>query len=259
MAQLLLLPDPRPLDQQLGPDFFRTAPRHPGVYLMRDAAGQTLYVGKAKDLRQRLNNYRVANPDRMPRRHLRLVRDVTRIDLQLCETEVHALEQEAHLLRHLRPKYNRAGTWPGKPRFLVWQTTAGTLQLSVVEAPGSTWRRYGPLGSSALHLHQIISRLLWLAANPARPLNELPTGWIRGEFMSTTAISCPDGLPNLVAALESLFWSEATTFITWLEARLITRTSAFERAVITHQLTELADFAAQISKRKGHRQQLWLL
>lgn len=259
MGQLLLLPDPRPLDERLGPDFFRAAPRTPGVYLMRDAADRILYVGKAKDLRQRLNHYRVANPDRMPRRHLRLVRDVTRIEFKLCETEAHALEHEAYLLRTIRPKFNRAGTWPGKPRFVVWQTTGDTLHLSVVETPSPTWRRFGPLGANAIHLHQIISRLLWLAANPTRSVHELPTGWVRGKFMENTAITCPEDLPGTINALESLFWSEAPAFVPWLEAKLINRINAFERNVITDQLTELADFAAKIAKRKGCRQQLWLL
>jgi len=67
MSQILLIPDPRPLDERLGRKFFQHAPKHSGVYVMRDAAGKVLYVGKAKNLRQRLQNYRVANPDRMPR------------------------------------------------------------------------------------------------------------------------------------------------------------------------------------------------
>jgi excinuclease UvrABC nuclease subunit len=40
---------------------------------MQDAAGLVLYVGKAKNLRQRLGHYRVANPDRLGRRQLRLL------------------------------------------------------------------------------------------------------------------------------------------------------------------------------------------
>jgi excinuclease ABC subunit C len=76
MGQMLLLPDPRPLDRRLGGKFFRKVPRRPGVYLMKDAQDKIVYVGKAKDLKQRLNNYRVANPDRMPRRHLKLVNEV---------------------------------------------------------------------------------------------------------------------------------------------------------------------------------------
>ena len=94
MSQLLLLPDPRPLDQRLGRKFFLNAPRRPGVYLMRDAADKILYIGKAKDLRQRLNHYRNANPDRMPRRHLRLIREVARIEFQFCPSETAALETE---------------------------------------------------------------------------------------------------------------------------------------------------------------------
>ncbi|MGP8019684.1 MAG: nucleotide excision repair endonuclease, partial [Limisphaerales bacterium] len=83
MSQTLLFPDPKPLDQRLGKKFFRRVPRRPGVYLMKDASDKVLYVGKAKDLKQRLNNYRVANPDRMARRHLRMVREVTRIEFQI--------------------------------------------------------------------------------------------------------------------------------------------------------------------------------
>src|SRR5215472_1310343 len=112
MAQLLLFPDPRPLVERLGPDFFRRAPDRPGVYLMRDAANTVLYVGKAKSLRKRLASYRVANPDRLPRRHLRLLRAVEHIEFEECVDEPSALARESELLLSLRPRFNRAGTWP---------------------------------------------------------------------------------------------------------------------------------------------------
>src|ERR1043166_7011304 len=106
MKQLLLMPDPKPLVERLGPDFFAQAPECPGVYLMRDAVDRVLYVGKAKNLRKRLGSYRVANPDRLRRRHLRLLRAVERIDLQECPDETTALVRESELLRNLRPAYN---------------------------------------------------------------------------------------------------------------------------------------------------------
>jgi hypothetical protein len=92
---LRLFPDPQPLVERLGRDFFRQLPESPGVYLMCDGAGVVLYVGKAKNLRKRLNGYRVANSDRMARRHLRLLRAVARIELQACADERAALMTEA--------------------------------------------------------------------------------------------------------------------------------------------------------------------
>jgi len=115
----MLFPDPRPLVERLGADFFRQLPERPGVYLMQDAAGLVLYVGKAKNLRQQLTSYRVANPDRLARRHLRLLRQVMKIGLQECTDEAAALAKESELLRALKPKFNRAGVWPGNPRYLV--------------------------------------------------------------------------------------------------------------------------------------------
>ena len=121
MGQLLLMPDPRPLEERLGGRFFREAPKRPGVYLMRDAADRVVYVGKAGNLQQRLRSYRIANPDRMPRRHLRMVREVARIELLFCADESAALQCESKLLRSLKPRFNRSGVWPGKTRFLVWR------------------------------------------------------------------------------------------------------------------------------------------
>ena len=113
--------DPQPLVERLGLDFFRQLPECPGVYLMRDATDAILYVGKAKNLRKRLGSYRVANPDRMPRRHLRMLRAVERIELQECPDETSALAKESEWLRALKLRFNRADTWPTPPRFLVWR------------------------------------------------------------------------------------------------------------------------------------------
>src|SRR5204863_6092952 len=98
-AQRLLFPDAKPLVERLGREFFWALPEGPGVYLMRDAADSVLYVGKAKNLRKRVSSYRVANPDRLARRHLRLLHAVTRIEVQKCADEAAALNREAELLR----------------------------------------------------------------------------------------------------------------------------------------------------------------
>ena len=259
MAQLLLIPDPRPLDERLGRAFFRQAPRRPGVYLMKDARDNVLYVGKAKDLKQRLNHYRVANPDRMPRRLLRMVAEVNRIELQFCGTESAALEREAKLLRSLKPRFNRAGVWPGKARFIAWRARAEHLDLTVVEAPGADWRRFGPMGSGAVPLQRTLSRLLWLALNPTRSFAELPVGWGRGEFMERTSIPCGALVGKVVALLECFFWKEAEPFLGWLGSKLTARTPLFDRQVVEAEWESLKEFGAQPKLKEADRRQLALL
>src|SRR5262245_4884883 len=259
MAQLLLIPDARPLEQRLGRTFFRKAPRRPGVYLMKDAADNVLYVGKAKDLRQRLNNYRVAHADRMPRRHLRMVREVMRIELQFCPNETSALAREARLLRSLKPKFNRAGVWPGKARFLVWRMRQTRLEMCIVATPEPGWERFGPLGSGAVHLQRALVRLLWLALNPTRGLADLPTGWAHGRFMDATVLSCGGLVDEVPIALETFFWGASHEFLTWIGAKFAARISAFERGAIQPDLEMLESFGTKQLALEDNRCQLALL
>ncbi|PWU14759.1 MAG: hypothetical protein C5B50_16700 [Verrucomicrobia bacterium] len=161
MTQMLLLPDPRPLVELLGAEFFRQAPERPGIYLMLDSKDTVLYVGKAKNLKKRLGNYRVANPDRLPRRHLRLLRAVHRIELRECADEAGALASESELLRSLRPRFNRAGTWPGRQYVLLWQVTNDAVVLAVSQVSSD-----GPAQPSpALRDHQKDGARTFLSAS----------------------------------------------------------------------------------------------
>ncbi|MFZ0826029.1 MAG: GIY-YIG nuclease family protein [Verrucomicrobiia bacterium] len=259
MGQTLLFPDPKPLDQRLGRKFFRKAPQRPGVYLMKDANDKVLYVGKAKDLKQRLNHYRVANPDRMPRRHLRMVREVDRIEFQLCSSEAAALKHESKLLRSLKPKFNRAGVWPGKARFIVWRLTEHQLELGVVETPESNWRRFGPLNGSARGLYRSLVRLLWLALNPGRPLSEIPLGWLSGDLPATVAIECGKSAEEVAAALDRFFWHSPQDFVAWLGSRFCERIHPFERTLIDSESEIVGEFFSRKQAQSEVRHQLVLL
>ena len=259
MGQTLLFPDPKPLDRRLGKNFFRRTPRRPGVYLMKDASDRVLYVGKARDLKQRLNNYRVANPDRMPRRHLRMVREVARIEFQFCASESAALKHESKLLRSLKPKFNRAGVWPGKPRFIVWHLIGQQLELGVVETPEPNWRRFGPLNGSAMGLHHSLARLLWLAVNPGRACTELPPGWTQGKLAPRVLIDCQDSANETAAALAAFFWQSPDNFVRWLGLRFSDRTHPFERAVIESEMETLKEFSTKREQSPVRGRQLPLL
>jgi hypothetical protein len=108
-GQLWLFDPPKPLVERLGEEFFTALPTGPGVYLMCGAQEGVLYVGKARNLRKRLSSYRVANPERMPRRTIRLLHQVRRIEWDECASEQLASEREEMLICVLAPKFNSAG------------------------------------------------------------------------------------------------------------------------------------------------------
>lgn len=80
-------------------------PEEPGVYLMRDAAGSVLYVGKANSLRQRLRNYFTPNPS-VDRRIAAMIAKIASYDTILCANELEALVLEATLIKRHKPPYN---------------------------------------------------------------------------------------------------------------------------------------------------------
>lgn len=108
-GQLWLFDPPKPLVERFGEEFFRTLPANPGVYLFCGDAEGVLYVGKAKNLRKRLSSYRVANPERLPRRIVRLLFRVRRIEWDECPSEELAVHREEQLICTLNPQFNRAG------------------------------------------------------------------------------------------------------------------------------------------------------
>mgnify|MGYP001614582003 CR=1 FL=1 len=83
----------------------KSFPDSPGVYLMKAAGGEIIYIGKAKSLRKRLSSYLSKD---LSAKTLRLMAKVADIEYRLCPSESMALILEAGLIRELKPKYNTA-------------------------------------------------------------------------------------------------------------------------------------------------------
>ncbi|MBI3534549.1 MAG: excinuclease ABC subunit UvrC [Deltaproteobacteria bacterium] len=83
----------------------REASTAPGVYLMKNTKGQILYVGKAKNLRNRLQTYFQDAPNESARIEL-LVSQIASFDVVLTETEAEALILECIFIKKHRPKFN---------------------------------------------------------------------------------------------------------------------------------------------------------
>lgn len=84
----------------------KTFPLTPGVYLMKDATGVVLYIGKAKNLRSRASHY-FSKEAAENYRTKDLVPLICDIDFIPCETEVDALLKESRLVKDIRPKFNK--------------------------------------------------------------------------------------------------------------------------------------------------------
>lgn len=83
----------------------KNLPTSPGVYLMKDDKHKVIYVGKAKNLRNRVKSYFRKNVDeRLYTGYL--IRRVEDIDFVLTETEKEALILENNLIKQFKPKFN---------------------------------------------------------------------------------------------------------------------------------------------------------
>ncbi|CAN5666164.1 excinuclease ABC subunit UvrC [soil metagenome] len=83
----------------------RLLPETPGVYLMKDAAGEILYVGKAKSLRSRVRSYFSARPAESLKTR-ELVRRIVDFDTIVVDSEADALILENNLIKEHQPRFN---------------------------------------------------------------------------------------------------------------------------------------------------------
>ena len=80
-------------------------PTQSGVYLMRSEIDKIIYVGKAKNLRNRVKSYLLNSADHSAKTKA-LVHNIDKIDYIITKTEVEAFLLEASLIKKHRPKYN---------------------------------------------------------------------------------------------------------------------------------------------------------
>jgi len=81
-------------------------PQSPGVYMMVDSLGNIIYVGKAKNLKNRVSQYFINQKDRTPKVK-EMIHKIHTFKYQVTDTELDALIEECRLIREIKPRYNK--------------------------------------------------------------------------------------------------------------------------------------------------------
>lgn len=190
MKQLTLFPSPKPLVLRFGEDFFRSAPRSAGVYIMTGEADRVLYIGQSKNLRARLGTYKNARPDCAPRKIVRLVHEVRSIVWEKCDSAEAAKSRESELLRVHRPKFNVAGTWPGRARYFRLELHGREVELDCFPDDGGQQFAFetkegaclcGPFKASVFGTYAALARLLWTLSREAAAPADYPAGFFSAK------------------------------------------------------------------------------
>jgi excinuclease ABC subunit C len=126
----------------------RSLPTSPGVYLMKDALGRVIYIGKAVNLRSRVGSY-FTQQAQIDRRTAELVPEIRDIDIIETDSEVDALLLEARLIKDTQPRFNQElkddKTFP----YLEITTREDFPRVEFTRKPRSSGTKlYGPFTSA---------------------------------------------------------------------------------------------------------------
>ncbi len=258
--QLCFFKFDRPLVELLGRDFFRRAPTKPGVYLFFGEARRVLYVGQSKNLRSRLSYYKNAQPEREPRRIIRMVHQTRSIEWQICESSTEALAREIELIQEHRPRFNVQHALSRTYSFFAVSAADDSAQcrvrLTLDESAQPEETVIGAFKNRGLCRRALfaLARALWRPTHSPENIFELPMALMDRPKINSILL-------NVDASLHE----ELTDFLAGVSARLVNRSDALLQAqsdpflsrlaaadhLILVEFFQLAERMQQLRKRSG--------
>ena len=235
--QLKLFHIENPLSMRLGTEFFRSLPSVPGVYFFYGKDGELLYIGQSLDLKARIGSYRHVTPEKNPKRTLKLVHRIVRIEWRECATQTEAIELERTLLLE-----HRAGVWKGDPWWLKIEATSDRLNLEMVREEIDT----GPHPPAFRYVLGSLVRCLYRAALPSAPLSAYPHGVFEAAVPLTLSLPLPDAL-NAAESLRAYANGIHGPLLSWLEGMPLGVTES-EQEYWKEELERLQKYAAKDQK-----------
>jgi DNA polymerase-3 subunit epsilon len=230
-------------------------PRSPGVYLFRNSAGRTLYVGKATNLRARVRSYFSTDSRRKVGA---LLREVERIDHVVCASPLEAAVLEVRLIHRLEPRYNRQLTTWRRYAYLKL-TNERFPRLSVVKAVRDDGALYlGPLPShqAARRVAEAIETAVPLRRCTANPGRQLRPGACAAAQLGVATCPCSGQVSEaayqrLVDLVRRGLTRDPQLLLQPLEIKMV----ALARAERFEEAAEVRDRAAALAAalRRQHR------
>ena len=268
MEQLCFFKFPRPLLERFGKAFFSDVPRGPGVYVFTGENNRPLYVGHSRNLRLRLSYYKNAQPEREPRRIVRLVHQVRNIAMECCETVAAAQLRELALIRQLRPRFNVANTLSPTFSYFSFRDSANgfALRLSMSQARQEGETVVGGFKNRGLCARAFLAmgRTVISSKGGVETIYDFPAALNNKTRRWQFAPEWREAIRNLIAADDGKFIEETANLLETArdpflrqiyESDLLTLTEFFELAgqMATLRKTHEAEVLSQEALQVSHR------
>jgi len=132
----------RNFDRKFGAEFLESLPGSPGVYLVYDQQDELIYVGKAKNLKRRLSQYRNILRRKKHRRMRGIVKEAARIEIQCAESDLEACLTEAVLIQKYRPRWNIVGAYSFLYPLIGIRSANGNIEFCMTTTPEAVLNEY---------------------------------------------------------------------------------------------------------------------
>lgn len=229
----------RRFDAKFGATRIGELPPAPGVYEWLGPAEQTLYVGKAANLRNRLRQYRNASRRKAHRKMRTLVAVASGLRVRACDSELAALLLENQLIQQLRPPFNVSGAFSMLYPCIGVRAHDRVLDLCCTTSPHvlGDFACFGAYRSARL-TRAAFAALVELLAHvghiePARRLTDLP----RIPYTRMVRVRQLD--PGWRTALESFLLGTSPQLLTQLVLALVEKPAARRHAERTQAALQL--------------------
>lgn len=217
-------------NQKLSAQFLEMVPLKPGVYLFFNDARNPIYVGKAKLLKRRLQQYRNAKRCKKHHKMRAILREAAEVEYFECVSHLEALLLENRLIQKLRPKFNVAGAFSFLYPMIGLKRDGLTLALAYTTVPATyiEFEMYGAYRSRLIAreaFEALVECLAFVAhPEPYKALKQFP----RARFSKLAAFRQLQD--HWYKSLQEFLRGDSSAFLESLVLALLEKPTARRRA-----------------------------